>query len=154
MKLKFGTDLQNLKTNAKYLVCYQDSYKGNSKGFFVEIKKIKKCPEFWFRWNSGLEDRGIVEAYTTNDDVKSIVEKRRKLIQEINYLKFTTKTNPIPYIDGRFNKKTKPELFAKRDKVIEENKKILAKLKENVEQKEKELKSLPYYSSTLYYLQY
>ncbi|HQB20575.1 MAG TPA: hypothetical protein PK495_08380 [Bacteroidales bacterium] len=152
MKIKFGTNLKKLKTKDKYLVCYIDHYEGNSKGFFIETKSVKELPDCYLLWHRRYDDRGIVKAFTTSEDVPGIIKRRKEIIEKIRREEHDSseKLKAVPYIDGRFTKKSKPELFKERDLIKENNRKVHTELDKKRNLLQKELKKLPYYSTTLF----
>ena len=152
-------DWDKIKEEAKhykYVVMYREGhYRGNGKGEFFESNILNELFEkqiFWFN----NEYRPIQAVILTNDDVESIINKRKIIISKINiaesdYYKFKRDLK-YPKLDRRTTRKTNPQDWANFDKIVNKKRRMeLATLKKKRDLS-KELDALPYYSTTLYHI--
>lgn len=155
--IKFGTPQQDIASEAKithasWVVIWSDHYAGNSKGYFQSVDNFAKSKVF--AWHENIDDRGATQVYITDEDIPSIVERRKKLILEIERQNFFLSTiqNRQQYIaiDGRWSKNNPKyiEAIAKR----EAQKKEIADAQNNydalVDKLKEDLRQINFVSST------
>lgn len=137
----------------KYVVMYRDHYRGNGKGEYFsaeDFKRLFKEQDFWF-FNF---ERPVYKVILTNDDVPSIIARRRELINDIQHVEFNIHYLYIPMrpnCDGRATRRTQPEAFAEWDKAKAKAQRKLNKLNKKRNNLREALEAVqPYYSTTLY----
>lgn len=147
-------DFENLSVEGyKWVVMYRDHYKNNGKGEYFKAEnfsRLMKEQSFWF-YN---EERPVFKIILTNDDVPVFVKERGALITELQRLRFEKEHchTPAKGFDGRFTRRTHPELYAEYDKEVAESNKRFSELKKAYESVEQKLQKIKYYSSTLHYI--
>lgn len=139
-----------IKDWVKWVVMFRDHYQGNSKGEYFAVsdyEALKKKQPFWFT----SEDRPVYEVVMTDEDVPSLVNRRRDVIKLLDSLKYDYDHvyDPMkPKCDGRKTRRTAPEAYAQFDKDKAKAKEEKDRIKERKEDLYDELGHLPF-SSTL-----
>lgn len=94
------------KNNCKWVVCFADHYRGNSKGHYYDITDFAKLKKI--NWSNEPNDRGVMNCFVTSDDVPAAIAARRELTTRLNAIDYAlselqrNKGNLIP-IDGRWS---------------------------------------------------
>lgn len=147
-------DLLNLDVKGyKYVIMYQDHYRGNGKGFYFlteNYEKIKESQRFWFT----NTDRPVHTVILTNSDIPTILAQRRKFIYSLQSVEFDIQHLPRPTkcFDGRKTRRTAPELYAAYDEEVNQYNLRISELCDTKLQLYAELGKIPKYSTTLYYI--
>lgn len=155
--IKFGTLQQDIASEAKkihafWVVIWSDHYAGNSKGYFQSVDNFAKSKVF--AWHENIDDRGATQVYITDEDIPSIVERRKKLILEIErqnfFLSTIQKRQQYIAIDGRWGKNNPKyiEAIAKREAQKQELADAQNKYDAIVDILKEELKQINFVSST------
>ena len=132
------------KNNAKYVVIWNDHYRGNSKGFYKNIDSLEKTG---MRWNVMPDDRGAIKVFITDENVPELIEQRRIITHELERLRFEKSQNdrkaaetlgyPDTWIDGRWSEKN-----PKYIQVMENKKRISELVKKWTKKQDKKMQEL------------
>lgn len=97
--------------NAKWVVIFHDHYRGNAEGYYQTVEDFENSKHF--HWHECYADRGAVSVWLTDEDVPSLVAKKRELAERLREL-IRDKVNAINQawhnigglkrIDGRWSK--------------------------------------------------
>lgn len=111
---------------ANWVVIFHDHYRGNAEGYYQAIEDFENSKHF--HWHESYADRGAVSVVLTDEDVPSLVAKKRELAARLREL-IHNKVNainqawhnigPLKHIDGRWGKNN-----PKRIEAMEFNKKL------------------------------
>lgn len=164
--IDFGTSKTEIikiarEIGAKYVIEWHDHYRGNAKGLYRTVDEFEKSN--YFSWNEGMDDRGAVSVVLTDADVPTLIEERKEITLNLEYLRWlrerkvykdaTKMYGEKRAIDGRWSIKNPKYIEAKKhnDKInefINEKRKEIDK--EIKEQKDK-LQQYNLVSSTMWH---
>lgn len=133
----------------KWVVMYRDHYRGNGKGEYFLAQDYPKLLEKQ-RYLFNNEDRPVHTIILTNEDVPSMVEKRRVLINLLTKKNDDIRTlaRPKKNFDGRKTRRTAPQEYAEYDKQINDYNAKISKLHGEILEIYAKMKPLQF-SSTL-----
>lgn len=98
------------KNCAKWIVVYNDHYRGNSPGYYQKLESFEKSNHFG--WHSWIEDRKATAVFYTDEDVPAMVAARYEVVQQLRKAqigadiamrKVRERLGGAKWIDGRWS---------------------------------------------------
>lgn len=144
---------QAVELHAKWVVVWQEHYRGNCKGYYQSVEVFLSSNIF--HWNNSMDDRGAVMVLLTDEDVPAMIEEKKEMVRQLNMLDVELSRERarqlyIP-IDGRWSKSNPKYIDAMKQRAEQMERVGIAEKKYNEGKRriEQQLKHLNTVSSTM-----